>query len=189
MPNTFFTSDTHFFHESIIEYSNRPFVDVDHMNEGLIHNWNTVVGEEDTVFHLGDVSFGNRTMTEAVLNRLNGHLFMVKGNHDRKVYSRFEWVKDYYEHQFPNPLKPGELVPFVLFHFPIAQWHRKHYGAIHIHGHCHGSFPVNLSEKRFDVGTDVWKYAPISLLDIIRHSANFGIPGTDHHGNEVSTLA
>lgn len=28
------------------------------MNEALIENWNLVVSEDDTVFHLGDFAFG-----------------------------------------------------------------------------------------------------------------------------------
>ena len=52
--HTFFTSDTHFNHANIIRFCNRPFIDVAQMNETLIANWNKVVGEDDTVFHLGD---------------------------------------------------------------------------------------------------------------------------------------
>ena len=54
---TFFTSDTHFGHENIIKYCGRPFKDVEKMNERLIKNWNEVVKDTDTIFHLGDFSF------------------------------------------------------------------------------------------------------------------------------------
>ena len=47
----FFTSDTHFHHANIIRFCNRPFRDVEEMDEILIRNWNEVVGPEDTVFH------------------------------------------------------------------------------------------------------------------------------------------
>lgn len=45
---TFFTSDTHFNHANIIRFCNRPFNDVEQMNETLIANWNRVVQPEDT---------------------------------------------------------------------------------------------------------------------------------------------
>lgn len=37
-----FTSDTHFFHDKVVEYSQRPFAGVEEMNEGLIARWNSV---------------------------------------------------------------------------------------------------------------------------------------------------
>jgi calcineurin-like phosphoesterase family protein len=47
----FFTADTHFNHDNIIEYCNRPFKNAEEMNDTLIINWNSVVGEHDTVYH------------------------------------------------------------------------------------------------------------------------------------------
>ena len=41
--HTFFTSDTHFGHANIIRLCNRPFQNVEEMNEVLIENWNKVV--------------------------------------------------------------------------------------------------------------------------------------------------
>ena len=56
----FFTSDTHFCHANVVEYSERPFRDVDEMNETLIHNWNEVVPKDGIVFHLGDFCFARQ---------------------------------------------------------------------------------------------------------------------------------
>ena len=55
--NTFFTSDQHYGHAMILEYCNRPFADVQTMNETLVDNHNAVVGKKDTVYHLGDFAF------------------------------------------------------------------------------------------------------------------------------------
>ena len=55
--HTFFTSDTHFNHANIIKFCNRPFKDVEQMNETLIANWNRVVEMDDTVFHAGRLQY------------------------------------------------------------------------------------------------------------------------------------
>ena len=43
----FFTSDTHFYHGNIIRFCNRPFKDVEMMNETIISNWNNTVSQDD----------------------------------------------------------------------------------------------------------------------------------------------
>jgi len=56
--NIWFTSDTHFNHRNIIGYAQRPFESVEEMNEVMIERWNASVRGEDTIYHLGDFSFG-----------------------------------------------------------------------------------------------------------------------------------
>lgn len=80
----FFTSDTHFNHTNIIRFCNRPFKDVAHMNETIIANWNSVVGPDDIIFHLGDFCLGGSAEWINVLNRLNGKIYLIAGNHDIK---------------------------------------------------------------------------------------------------------
>ena len=77
----FFTSDTHFFHKNIIKYCNRPFGSVEEMNEALVANWNSVVGPDDHVYHLGDFCFGNVEKWNWCLEpgRLNGHIHLILG--------------------------------------------------------------------------------------------------------------
>lgn len=82
--NTFFTSDTHFGHANIIRLCNRPFKDVEEMNEKLVENWNRVVPEDGTVFHLGDFAFGGSALWNSIIPRLNGQIYLIIGNHDRK---------------------------------------------------------------------------------------------------------
>ena len=79
--HTFFTSDTHFNHANIIKFCNRPFKDVEQMNETLIANWNRVIGPNDTVFHLGDFCLGGAAEWTKVLDRLNGKIYLIMGNH------------------------------------------------------------------------------------------------------------
>ena len=68
----FFTSDTHFFHNNIIKYTNRPFKNVNEMNEELIKRWNSVVPKDGIVFHLGDVSLTAKEGDRRVLKLSGG---------------------------------------------------------------------------------------------------------------------
>ena len=95
--HTFFTSDTHFNHANIIKFCNRPFKDVEQMNDVMIANWNSVIGKDDTVFHLGDFCLGSAAEWTKILDRLNGKIYLIMGNHDLKnirqgFISRFEHV-------------------------------------------------------------------------------------------------
>ncbi|SRR6266568_6227558 len=52
--NIWIIADTHFYHENIKKYQDRP----DDFNEQIIKNWNRLVKYDDVVIHLGDVIFG-----------------------------------------------------------------------------------------------------------------------------------
>lgn len=51
---TFFTSDTHFGHKAIVAYDEAPFGSIAEYDEALIARRNSVVGEQDVVYHMGD---------------------------------------------------------------------------------------------------------------------------------------
>lgn len=77
----YFTSDTHFNQQRTLELSRRPFDSVEHMNNTLIQNWNSIVKPEDTVYHLGD--FGDIVYREY----LNGRIILLIGNYELKDYT------------------------------------------------------------------------------------------------------
>lgn len=175
-----FTSDTHFGHENVIKFCNRPFRDVDHMNSELILRWNEKVKNGDQIYHLGDFSFMKKPETEKLLSRLKGQIFLVRGNHDHKDtrgIKSFAWVKDYHEIKVEID---GQKQLIVLSHYPILSWHNRHYGAWHLHGHCHGSLPDE-GVRRIDVGCDVYGYSPVSLDEINNIMKNRPITSVDHH--------
>ena len=45
----YYISDLHIGHENILRFDNRPFADVNEMNNKLIENWNARVRSDDTV--------------------------------------------------------------------------------------------------------------------------------------------
>lgn len=86
---TFIISDTHFGHENIISYCNRPFETVEQMNDEMIKRWNSVVGKEDIVYHLGDFALGNKESIKNYKNKLNGRIRLVLGNHDHLRFNTY----------------------------------------------------------------------------------------------------
>ena len=179
----FFTSDTHFGHSNIIEYSNRPFKNIEEHDEGLIEKWNKSVGRGDLVYHLGDFALSAPKHAKNILRRLNGQIHFIYGNHDKRLkkdkefLGMFAWHGDYKEVTAPPSKRK-----LILFHFPIESWNKRHYGAYHLHGHCHGSLPSAEYQCRVDVGVDVWNYAPVPYEEIKKHMEKKIFQPIDHHG-------
>lgn len=114
----FFTSDTHFNHTNILQYCNRPFKTVDKMNETIITNWNNVVGSDDVVFHLGDFCLGGADEWNKILDRLNGRIYLVLGNHDLKNIR--QGFIDRFEHVAMSMCIQVGKKKIYLNHFPIC---------------------------------------------------------------------
>jgi calcineurin-like phosphoesterase family protein len=155
MTKAFFSSDLHFHHKRICEFTDRKvFTSQENHTEWLIDIWNSQVNKGDLVWHLGDFSFAKEASEIAdVLDRLNGVKHFIKGNHDYsdnlkalKSMNKLCWIGDYREIKIQGNST-------VLFHFPVAVWHKQHCGSFHLHGHSHGNY--NISEgKILDVGID-----------------------------------
>ena len=165
-----FTSDTHFGHKNIIKFSNRPFDDEDHMNEELIKSWNSVVGEDDDVYHDGDFSLTNSNKTERILERLNGNIHLITGNHEKSVLKsgkckeRFVWIKSYHEMYVDKQA-------IVLCHYGMRVWNKSHHGAWMLYGHSHDSMEHTVWGRSMDVGVDsayriLGEYRPFSFEEI-----------------------
>lgn len=175
---TFYTSDLHFGHGNIIDYSDRPFDSIEHMNEEMIVRWNETVLPTDEVYVLGDVALGKRTETVPLAGRLNGKKKLVRGNHDtcwcghRKVRQsdidlyaeHFELLPNIVEHTLANG------IPVRLCHFPYSgdshdedrfTSHRPvNDGTWLLHGHVHEKF---LRDRwQINVGVDVWDFYPVN---------------------------
>jgi len=155
-----FTSDTHFNHKNIIKYCKRPFASVEEMNETLIQNWNNVVSNKDTIYHLGDFCFG---VPYPFLGRLNGKIKIISGSHDFIVKDNHLCYGNLLEIEV-NILNKNQLI--VLCHYSMRSWNKSHYGSWHLYGHHHGGLaPHGLS---FDVGVDTNDFYPYSLDEVAR---------------------
>ena len=72
----FFTSDLHLGHANIIRLCDRPFSNVEEMDETIINNWNEHVHKDDTVYVLGDFTMiKDVAIVENYINQLNGKIY------------------------------------------------------------------------------------------------------------------
>lgn len=160
--NIWFISDTHFYHEKIIQHTNRPFASVSEMNTMMVDRWNALVGMNDVVYHIGDFSLRDDPHCVDMIDNLNGTLYLIAGNHDRdKILKAKRWKAVY--DMLTVKVEPD--IEIILCHYPLERWPKSHYGAYHFHGHTHGT--LRSTGRRQDVGVDVWGFAPVSLARLI----------------------
>ena len=169
---TWFTSDLHLNHRAAIRMCERPFENVEEMNETIIRNINAVVRPNDTLYLQGDLCHrtGIDTGSELISRIKCKNKVLVKGNHDKKWHPElFIEICDFKEiHEQVN----GENYHISLMHFPMLSWPKSHHGSIHLHGHIHSRGEYNLQQrslgiKRYDIGVDANNFYPVSLEQII----------------------
>lgn len=157
MADIWVTSDTHFNHNNIIRYCNRPFADYNHMNEVLIERWNAVVKPQDKIYHLGDFYIGYSVKT--ILSRLNGHKRLILGNHDngkdQDIQRHFEKISMW--RMFPE-------FKLILTHVPIHESSFRHKCELNVHGHTHDKGSPEGPYKC--VCVELTNYTPVNIEEL-----------------------
>ena len=170
----FFTADWHLFHKNTIGYCNRPIKSIIQMQQRMIYEHNQVVGEDDVVWNLGDVTMLSAEYTGKVgkeVNKFNGTKHLVLGNHD-------SWKPTSYENAGFSTIHTAtwferDGLTFYLVHDPAKYTTiQNDPKSILLCGHIHQLFQHLLPDKRvINVGVDVWNFKPISyniILDLLK---------------------
>jgi calcineurin-like phosphoesterase family protein len=168
-PNIFFTSDHHFGHANIIRFCDRPFKDVQEMDEELIRRWNERIGPNDEVYHLGDIALTKGNGFDRILERLNGTKYLILGNHDSAALNHrkwFKWIKEYFELKVSDPERPNGVQRIVLLHYAMRVWRSDFRGSWHLYGHSHNNLPEKPDSLSFDVGVDANDFYPLSYAEV-----------------------
>jgi calcineurin-like phosphoesterase family protein len=169
----YFISDTHFCHKGSLKWPDghaRQFSSVEEMNQTIIDNWNSIVKDEDIVYHLGDFCYKGKSSTiKEIMQQLKGHIILIKGNHDGQTLKinqqvhRFESIHERLELEYKFKDKTYH---FVLDHYPLDEWNLKKRGSIHLHGHIHDRV-LPFIPNRFNMSVEVNNYTPVSMEDIL----------------------
>ena len=168
-----FCSDLHYDHSNILKINSKTrghWSNVDDMNSWIKEKVWDSLRPGDTLFDLGDTFW--KTDTDKIHQALEKvdlslvNLYKIMGNHDSYglYYPPQEPLKKYY-------FGPGGISDLLdirvvhegveyfvtLSHYPMDSWNHKPYGALMLHGHCHGNiddFNETNTDLRVDVGMD-----------------------------------
>lgn len=142
----YFIADTHFYDKKCILYDGRPFSNVEDMNRLLIERWNGVVNSSDTVYVVGDFSYGYGADIVSTAQRLNGKKILIRGNHDSDVNLKYAFaeIHDYLE----TKVEEGSV---ILCHYPLVSFKdMQKGGTIHIYGHVHNTYEAKLANDVYE---------------------------------------
>ena len=161
---TWLILDTHFFHTNIGRYCSRP----DGWQDLIIENWNQWIRPDDIVFHLEDLVLGKKENAEALIQLLNGKLYLMRGNHDRGGIAFYQslgitLVKD------PFHMETNGGVSLVFSHRPIVPLLP---GLLNLHGHIHNNPAPELGARYINLSIEVREYRPWRLGDILSWYVN-----------------
>ena len=194
----FFTSDLHLDHENVIQFDNRPFKDVNHMNETIINNINNTV-RDGLLYILGDFGMTNAERMKQIVSRITGTKVLILGNHDKNTYSMYNagfdvvlnsaiiYIGKHRVSMSHCPL-PGifrEDVTNMKGAKPGEMWHGEYKNQMftsqdmtvdfHLSGHIHSN-PYNntpkFTDRQYDVGVSANNFKPVSISQIESWIAN-----------------
>ena len=207
----FFTSDHHFGHTNILKYEDGlrrnanggRFQTVEDMDPYLVDQWNATVSPDDTVYHLGDISYKYATI-EQVLPFLNGKIYLIVGNHD-PMFEQMHGTREQQAEAHDRALEIGFAgldnkltltIPGIglvqLSHFPYApsldapeeeqrylHLRPKRIGeAALLHGHVHSQWLYKQESgmpPMINLGVEVWGMCPVSEETLASIFQNKGI--------------
>lgn len=164
-----FTSDWHFGHNRDFIYKERGFDNIEEHDAAIFRNLKDMIGNDDTLYMLGDVVFANH---DEYLEKIKGLFFrkiLIIGNHEYN--NKLNRMKKY--GVFDDVLYADGFMynknQYFLSHIPIVldehNYERAH-KIINIHGHTHSKEKTD-GFGHINVALDAWDMKPVSFNQIL----------------------
>jgi len=183
MSKLWITADTHYSHKNICgpsvsswDAGYRDYDSVKNMDDAIVESFNSRIAAEDTIYHLGDWSFGGKPKIAEFMDRLTcKNIVLIWGNHDYNIrkYNRDLFMET---HHLLNRKLCGKR--FVLCHYSMQVWEASHRGVLHCFGHSHHS--IEGVGKSMDVGWCGFR-KPLEVEEVISILDTKEIAFLDHH--------
>ena len=176
---------------------------VDMMNDHLTDQINAIVGEDDTLWHLGDFAFARKDdyyrKCRFYRDRIKcQNINIIWGNHDTATCAE-PGDDDYVIRDLFNKANhlqrirvPGQKAAIFLCHYAMAVWDKSHRNAWQLYGHSHSTIEKALDShfkgrRSMDVGVDnaknvLGEYRPFTTEELQRIMDKRDGHVVDHHG-------
>ncbi len=163
----YLVADTHFGDAEALDFAGRPFGSVGEMNDALLSGWNGAVDADDEVVFVGDLAVPSEpTTVRRWLNRLDGELTFVAGDHDggarrsHAVDARESYRFEAGGRRFRCVHRPDDAPP------DRDGWL--------VHGHHHDIRPdkypfLDPDTRRVNVGVELLGYEPLSVGELLEY--------------------
>jgi calcineurin-like phosphoesterase family protein len=166
------TSDLHFGHDRGFLYEPRGFSSIEEHDKTVIENWNKIVSPEDEVYVLGDTMLNDNEHGIECLKQLNGHIYLLWGNHDTDTRKKLYMELDNVECLGWAYVFKYKKYNFYLSHYPTLTGNLEaeslHQCAINLYGHTHQMSNFYQDNPfNYHVGLDSHNNTPVLLDDII----------------------
>lgn len=182
MSKIFICSDLHFNHDRQFVWGARGFNSVEEMNEAIIERHNSKVNPEDEVYICGDLCLGGgaegvTARNQALIERLNGHIHIVLGNHDTPArIEMYRFCKNVVEVCYATMIHYNGY-HFFLSHYPCMTANLEKESlkqcTINLFGHTHQTNNFyNDIPFMYHVGMDSHNCTPVLLDDAIEEMKN-----------------
>ncbi len=172
----YFTADTHFGCEKLVENTRPEFSSIEEHDANLINMINLTVARNDTLVIVGDWCQDKPGKYRQQLKQ-GIHIFFILGNHDkeakiRRVFGGNVWHRRMIKYK-------GEKI--LCDHYPTAFWNKCFLGVTHLYGHLHNDIKRERmmnkgmpGRRSMDVGVDhakdwLGEYRPWSYEEIIMY--------------------
>jgi len=171
------TSDLHFNHKNIVKgiskWDNkdkcRSFSSLEEHDERLTSGLNLLVQSTDTLYVLGDFSFGYTSAISRARSRINcKDIILILGNHDWRIKNNREALDLFTEVCKKRIFLPpifGQDKKIIMIHKPQSYIENNPDEYV-LHGHTHTEGPT-INGNRFNVGVDHHNFYPWDIKEVL----------------------
>ena len=174
MGKIWLSSDWHFCHNKEFLYGPRGFSSIEEANEEIVRRHNEVVAEDDDVYVLGDLMLGNNDIGMSYIEKMNGNIHVILGNHDTntrlEIYKNSSKIKSI---QYAYQINLRKYT-FYLSHYPtyMGNYDLQMSKVWCLHGHTHFKEKFGDIDKNYNVALDAHNCYPVDLETIVKDIQN-----------------